>query len=152
MMNPGPPLWAILAGGVAGFLFFCVLLGVAIVELRNRHPAEVYTLWYVFSLTLCISFVGFLAFPNLAPLNKLVPDADLGVVGQWASFVLRTATDIGGEAKLITFVFVVLVLPQIISFLLGGLSGCGWRPQLSPHFFEGQNTTRGWRFATTSLV
>ena len=28
----------------------------------------------------------------------------------------------------------------------------GWRPQLSPHFFEGQNATGGWRLAATILV
>ena len=26
------------------------------------------------------------------------------------------------------------------------------RTQLSPHFFEGQNATRGWRIAATTLV
>ncbi len=28
----------------------------------------------------------------------------------------------------------------------------GWRFQLFPHFFEGQNATGGWRLAATILV
>jgi hypothetical protein len=130
-MSAEPPTWQFFLLA-AFFILLCIgMLRTAIVHVRERHPAEVHMLWYIFSLSLCVCLLSFLAFPSLAPTDTVLePDLDLGEIGKWAAFALRAATNVRDEATLIGVVFAVLVLPQILSFVLSGLFGCGSPPMM----------------------
>jgi hypothetical protein len=117
------------------------LVCVSIFSLRQKHSDHVYMLWYTFCLTLCICTILFLALPGLV--TGFTDDTGMNIVEKSSRTFLTVSKDLDGEVHLIAIILAILVLPQILSFIISGLFGCGVRPILVSRISE---------VATLSLV
>lgn len=110
----------------------------AVRSMRARHPGKVYTLWYVFSLSLYINLVlgTYLTFHG-----GIVPPIPYDLSAQKSYF--ETFTSLPNELLLLAVVAGLCLLPQFLSYFAGGLFGCG----SPPHFVSAV-----YRFFIWSLI
>ena len=110
-----------LAGALTG-LIALVLLCVSIIVLRREHAHHVHNLWYIFFLTAsCYSVLLLYLFDTSSDHTSAM---DLFTL--YIPFV----TDIKGELYLVTGIIIIGILPQVISFIISGIFGCGSPPML----------------------
>ena len=128
-------------------------------HLREHHGRHAYTLWYLFFLiTYCgvgiyffldsiglIEFIGF-------PVGIIVKDSAGNIVEYSAGtdfmrkvllWYLHVSKDVNGELTVIFILLSAVIFPQILSFLISGLFGCGMPPIL---------VSRVTKFAILSLI
>ncbi len=93
-------------------------------QASSRHPRQVAVIWYGFSLALTGTLlVGLWAEHTGAIDSSGFPQGDEG------KLVLRAFNfflDLNGEVTIIVGFLALLILPQFISYVLSGLSGCAW--------------------------
>jgi hypothetical protein len=104
------------------------LLSLSILSIRDEHPAHVYTLWYMFSLIFCICYILFLCFPGL--ITGFTTDGSVNIIEKYSRIMIKISEDVLGEIYLILTILIILIFPQLMSFLISGLSGCAGRPIL----------------------
>jgi hypothetical protein len=104
-------------------LVFVVALCLSILAVRRDHPDHVHTLWYVFSLTLCpVSVCS--SMPMKIPARSRARRSAEG----WndRSHVHEGFDGCsGGDIHPLT-AGALLILPQILSYLINGILGCGF--------------------------
>jgi hypothetical protein len=102
------------------------LIASAIFFLRKSHPHEIYWIWLLFSFFFVLFY-----FLELVAENNHVILAD--VFGPSLREVFRTThdflTNISGEVKLVVSVVGLVTLPQLLTYLLCGLSGSASTPR-----------------------
>ena len=105
-----------------------VTLCLSILTIRREHPHHVHTLWYIFSLTICIvSVLFFYIFKNAGSIqNSLLG----GVPGAAAVIFMNASMDVRGEIYILLALIALFILPQIMSYLISGIFGCGSWPVL----------------------
>jgi hypothetical protein len=110
---------------------------VAIFILREDHASHVHMLWYLFFLiTYCgIGIYHVLYQSDLVHMspNGIIEVRSAGVRGPLVralKWYLETSVDIIFEIALLSVLLGAVVVPQIFSFLLSGLFGCGTPPIL----------------------
>jgi len=109
-------------------LTLLVTLCLSIMILRRDHPHHVHTLWYIFSLTLCSVSVLFLYIYENATSGQNTFLS--GTPGTIATFFIDTSMDVRGELHILAILGALFILPQILSYLISGLFGCGSPPVL----------------------
>jgi hypothetical protein len=109
--------WASLAVGSLGALCFSITI------IRRSHPQHVHTLWYVFSLTLCcVSVLFAYIYANATSIqNSLLG----GWTGKLAVLVMGASMDVREELYILGTAAALLIAPQILSYVLSGVFGCG---------------------------
>jgi hypothetical protein len=111
----------VLACALTG-LIALVVLCVSIIILRREHAHHVHNLWYIFFLTvICYSVLLIYLFDTNGDHTSAMNLFDLYV---------PFATDVKGEFYLVTGIVVLGILPQVISFIISGIFGCGSPPVL----------------------
>lgn len=114
------------AFGVADALLLCGLV-VATLYLRRKHPGHVFTIWYAFWLML-ILFSGL--FYYVWANERSIPGSMLSgssPVGGFIVWFQKTSMDFHDERYLIASIYIVVVLPQVLSYLVSGIFGCANR-------------------------
>ena len=102
------------------FLYFLIVLAVVsllIWALRKSHAAEIYIIWLFFTFFLVLFYL-LDSFPLNLPAIGIVSD------------IYDTLDDADFEAKLVFVAFVLLIVPQVLTYFLSGLSGSASRPML----------------------
>jgi hypothetical protein len=112
---------------------YCVLwilvLCLSIFSVRERHPRQVYGVWYSFSLALCFSSVVFFSNPSyFERIFRLTDNPSDGWLQRTVIFFLRSLVDEKGEISLIAAAMAIVVLPQQLSYFLSGIFGCAATP------------------------
>ncbi|WP_419709193.1 hypothetical protein [Pseudomonas sp. NFX224] len=98
-----------------------IVLILAVRFLSRRHPGDVRTLWYFFSLSHVISLILFLwglssrAFEN---------ESYVGPVGSFLKLLLDETENLEFNLLLMSSVVAIIVLPQLLSYILSAVSGC----------------------------
>jgi hypothetical protein len=105
-------------------LIFLLILCLSILLIRRTHARHVHILWYLFFLSFCL-FSGSLLYLY----NNAVRDAGFVSVKQLTS-LLHLFGDVEGELYFVTAIIIVGIVPQLLSFIISGLFGCGSPPVL----------------------
>jgi hypothetical protein len=109
-------------------LVFVVTFYRSILFVRRDHPDHAHTLWYIFSLTLCpVSLLFLYIFKNATSIQDTLLS---GTPGKIAIVLMNTSMDVREELYLLGALSALLILPQIMSYLISGIFGCGSRPIL----------------------
>jgi hypothetical protein len=109
-------------------LVFVATLYRSILFVRRDHPDHVHTLWYIFSLTLClVSLLFYYIFKNATSIQDTLLS---GMPGKIAVVFMNTSMDVREELYLLGALSALLILPQIMSYLISGIFGCGSPPIL----------------------
>jgi hypothetical protein len=103
-----------------------ILMAGSISKLRREHSLEIYAIWYVFSLL----FLIFLALYAISErTGKEITDLFGEPYADAMRFVYNSLTNVQDELVLV-FAFVYLaVAPQILAYILSGLSGSATPPR-----------------------
>ncbi|MGJ5075504.1 hypothetical protein [Bradyrhizobium oligotrophicum] len=113
------PDLAVIASGL-------LAVGGIIFLLRKSHPQEIYMTWYVFSLF-------FLVFGAITILTIKSRVELTDVFGPSQAHLLKTLygylTDYEGEMVLVAVFFGIAVAPQLVTYVLSGLSGSAKTPK-----------------------
>jgi hypothetical protein len=97
-------------------------------RLARRHPSDVRIVCYFFSLTVVLT--ALVAMWSSAA-GAIDSDGTFhGRIGSVLNRLLRTLLDVDASLKLLGGLVTVVVLPQVASYVLGGLFGCGTSPIL----------------------
>jgi len=116
------------------------LLATPILILRKNNTAEINVIWYVFSLVFVIFWSLFAAvdLKIIEPVWSPASVADGAIVRQHAEpwtkqYFYELATDIlldwRGELLLVCSVVLIAIVPQLLTYVLAGLSGCASIPK-----------------------
>jgi hypothetical protein len=95
--------------------------------LRRRHPGHVFTIWYAFWLMLTLfSGLYYYVWANAPNIHSsiLSGGAFLGGLVTWFQNASMKFSD---EAYLIASIYIVVLLPQCMSYLVAGMFGCANR-------------------------
>jgi hypothetical protein len=117
-------------------LVFVVTLFISIMAIRRDHPHHIHTLWYTFSLTLCAVFILLTyAYYTAAPsVSRGTIFSDMpplsGLPGRAALFFMHTSMDSSVEILTLLTIGLLLILPQVMSYVISGLFGCASPPIL----------------------
>jgi len=99
----------------------------ATLYLRRRHPGHVFTIWYAFWLMLTL-FSGLFYYvwanAQAIPGSALSGSSFLGGLIVWFQYASMNFRD---EAFLIASIYVAVLLPQCMSYLVSGMFGCANR-------------------------
>jgi hypothetical protein len=109
-------------------LVFVVALCLSILAVRRDHPDHVHALWYVFSLTFCaMSVLFFYIYEH----SRAIQSTPLGgMTGTIAVTFMKASMDVREEIYILLTAGALLILPQILSYLISGIFGCGSPPIL----------------------
>lgn len=117
---------------IAGTLASLLALYVLISLVRRNHPFHVQTLWYVFFLTLCIALPYYVYYVSSGQLmhDVMTPAANRTLMQEARSFVYEALTNPKGDVYFALGLLYIAIVPQIFSFVISGVFGCGSRPIL----------------------
>jgi len=121
-MLPNSTLCSVLAL-TALSLFFIVATNQ---QLAKKHGSDIRVIWYFFGLAITLSLM-------LAYWARTSGTIDSqgnfqGSLGQVLSFMLTASLDLEGSMILVIVIVIVVIAPQLVSFFLSGLAGCGSAP------------------------
>jgi hypothetical protein len=100
---------------------------IATLYLRRKHPGHVFTIWYAFWLmfTLFSGLFYYVWANSLAiPGSHLSGDSFIGGFVVWFK---KTSMDFRDERYLIASIYIAVLLPQLMSYLVSGIFGCANR-------------------------
>ena len=119
-------VWTYIALGVADLALLGGLVG-AILYLRRKHPGHVFTIWYAFWLMFTL-FSG-LFFYVWAHSETIAGSAMSGAapLGGFIVWFQNTSMDFRDERYLIASIYIAVLLPQLMSYLVSGIFGCANR-------------------------
>ncbi|UZE47003.1 hypothetical protein ONR75_18540 [Rhodopseudomonas sp. P2A-2r] len=100
------------------FLYF------SISSLRKNHSKEIYVIWYIASLL----FVIFLGLEVIARINNTDIPAICQSYAKYCESGVDFFTNLPGEVTIVTAGVAITVLPQVITYILAGLSGSATAP------------------------
>jgi hypothetical protein len=134
-----------LGGGVV-LLAAVGALWLIISQLRGKYATAVHVVWYLFSLSICLTYIGLRWAQRSGAVDATgIPKNEAGkaLVGA-LNFFPDLPSEFYGLLALVT----LIVAPQILSYLLSGAFGSASRPRLVAHcvsFFS-------WGMAKSSAV
>lgn len=108
----------------AVFVFSIVILSLSIVSMRKKHHTHVYTLWYLFSLAFCVAIILLFCSSSIV----FSPQPQDNFITKSAALFIDMSTDLSGELYLIGILVALAVGPQVITYAISGLFGCGTPP------------------------
>jgi hypothetical protein len=97
----------------------------AITQLTERHSGKINELWYIYSPSVCLSYIVLLVVPardvgNPPPI--MGKDGTLSI-SNLGAFAVGILTDWDGEISLIKLVAFLVIVPQGLIFILSGILG-----------------------------
>lgn len=109
-------------------LLICLIFVTAVINhhLAQKHPSDVRVVWYLFALSATISALlahwaqGYGAIDSTGNFQ--------GTTGAALSFLLKASLDVESSTAFCLAIIAVVLIPQIVSYLLSGLSGCAQAP------------------------
>jgi hypothetical protein len=113
-------------GEVFVIVLLLILMAGSISKLRRDHSLEIYAIWYVFSLL----FLIFLALDTISErtgkeITNLFGEPYAGAM----KFVYNSLTNVEDELMLVSTFVYLAVAPQILAYILSGLSGSATPPR-----------------------
>jgi hypothetical protein len=128
-------------------LLLLVFVSIFVGALRKTHATEIYMVWYVFSFVFVLFFALYALFfayaVNPASHQTEIKSSFGESEAAFFQTVFNYLTDFKGEVKMVLAVVGLVVVPQLLTYLLSGLSGSA-----SPPVFVSQIT----KVAIWSLV
>lgn len=113
----------------AAFIFFvCLFVSwYSTKQLRQRHGGDIRVVWYFFSLSSVATFgIAWWAVSKGA-LNQ---NEFVGSFGESLKWILEFMLDLNTDLIVLLAIVSIITLPQLISYVLSGLSGCAATPFL----------------------
>ncbi len=105
-------------------IFLGVMIG-SIYLLRERHSTAIYTVWYVYSLFFVLFFgVHYIAADQHVSLVKICGSYEVTCAS-----IYNALTNVDDELSLIAITIALLVVPQVLTYVLSGLSGSASAPR-----------------------
>lgn len=103
----------------------------SIIRVRSEFPEDIRIVWYFFSLTIVISsMVGFWAV-NVGAIND--SGGFVGESGGFLNKLIMAAVDIKLSLTIVFAIVVLILVPQLLSYVLSGIFGIAKSPV---YFFE----------------
>ncbi|MET4719484.1 glucan phosphoethanolaminetransferase (alkaline phosphatase superfamily) [Bradyrhizobium japonicum] len=107
-----------------------VLLGgliLATLYLRRKHPGHVFTIWYAFWLMLILfSGLFYYVWASERSISGSILSGN-SPIGGFIVWFQKTSMDFHDERYLIASIYIIVVLPQVFSYLVSGIFGCANR-------------------------
>jgi len=112
--------------------FLCIrVCGLKLVE---NHDSDIRVICYFFSLSLVISILVIFWAVNV---DAIKPNGDFnGEIGSYLNELLKFMLDLKTDVVIITALFIIILVPQIISYFLSGLFGCATKPRFVSASFD----------------
>jgi hypothetical protein len=125
-MLTGNYYFTFISASVPVYLIFLIY---TIIKLRQEHSSEINTLWFIYSLTTCLSYIIFLTWPStdFGTPPPLTGSEGIYSITNTLNFIVGLLTDYIGELSFIIVAFVLIVIPQLMNFILSGIWGCASR-------------------------
>lgn len=103
-----------------------VIIGFTNDQLARKHPSDVRIVWYLFGLSATTSLV----LAHWAHGYGVIDSAGnfQGTAGSVLNFFLKASLDIRSSLLFCLAIIAVFLVPQIVSYLVSGLSGCAAAP------------------------
>jgi hypothetical protein len=98
-------------------------------QLKDAHSREIYAIWYVFSLF-------FVIFSGLAYIATIKQIKVIAVCGEYASTcraMIGWLVNVNDELILVGSLFAIGIIPQLLTYLLSGLTGSASPPKFVWH-------------------
>jgi hypothetical protein len=108
---------------IATFLFIMIW---SISNLRQHYSLEIFAIWYVFSFLLMI-FIAlyFFAEKSGQEITDLLGPSYAGIL----KFIYNSITNVHDELLLVSVFVYIGIVPQLLTYLLSGLSGSASQPR-----------------------
>jgi hypothetical protein len=102
-------------------------LVIATLYLRRKHPGHVFTIWYAFWLMLTLfSGLSYYVWAN----EQSIPGSILSgssLLGRFVVWFQDTSMNFRDERYLIASLYIAVLLPQLMSYVVSGIFGCANR-------------------------
>jgi hypothetical protein len=131
----------LLSPSAAFFLVFLLIGLYSIHQLSRNRGDDIRVVWYLFSLSLVVTFGIALWAVDIDAINK--SGSFNGTSGEMLKKLLDFMLDLNTDFKILLAIVTFIVLPQLLSYVLSGISGCA-----SPPFL----IERSWMFFIWGLV
>lgn len=95
-------------------------------QVARKHPRDVRVVWYLFALAATISLVLACWAHSYGAIDSA--GNFQGRTGSVLSFLLKASLDLQSSIVLCLAIVAVVLVPQIVSYVLSGLSGCAAAP------------------------
>ena len=96
----------------------------SIIYVRKIQPKQVYIVWYIFFLSLCVSIVLIYLFnQDYDELSK-----SHSIISETGRHLLQLLLDLKSDIEFLIVAFFICVVPQILSYMVSGIFGCGTPP------------------------
>ncbi|MDF0584741.1 hypothetical protein [Bradyrhizobium yuanmingense] len=112
-------------GAAVIIICFALLLAVALAVLRKTHAAEIYLIWYIHSFF----FIVFTALHFYSYDKHFFVYQVCGSYEESCKSIYDYLTNTRGEIELVVILTSLAILPQLLAYLLSGLSGTGTAPR-----------------------
>jgi hypothetical protein len=115
-----------IALGIADLALLAGLV-IATLYLRRKQPGHVFTIWYAFWLMLTL-FSGL--FYDVWANSQTISGSSMSGTSFLGGFIVwfqKTSMDFHDESYLIASIYVAVLLPQLMSYLVSGIFGCANR-------------------------
>ncbi len=124
--------WSGVSLALSGTVSVIVIVA-SILAIRRKHASHVHNLWYIFSL---VAFTFFMVFFYLYYTEQLYGFLGLPYSKHEYTFYERAflwwlsiSGDISGELELLSVIFLIVFVPQLMAFVVSGAFGCGSPPR-----------------------
>jgi hypothetical protein len=124
------------------FLLFSILFTIASLlciracglKLVENHDSDIRVICYFFSLSLVISM---LVIWWATYIDAIKQNGDFnGEIGSYLNEILKFMLDLKTDVIFVSALFVIILVPQLISYLLSGLFGCAKKPRFVSTSFD----------------
>lgn len=119
---------------VAAIFLFLYLVRYFTLHLSREHGGDIRVVWYFFSLSLVVTFVIALWAVDSGAITE--HGTFQGGAGEALQKLLHFMLDLNADIKILVVIFAFIVLPQVFSYVLSGLSGCASNPLLIRESFS----------------
>lgn len=119
--------WKLILAAAFVFLTCFFISWYSIRQLRKDHGGDVRVVWYLFSLTFVITY----GIASWAVSNEVLNEHRFeGELGAHLEQLLKAMLNLEASLIFVLAIAGLIVLPQLISYFLSGLSGCAGTPFL----------------------
>lgn len=104
---------------------------VVISQLREKYASSVHVIWYLFSLSTCMTYVGLWWAQASGAVD--VNGKAKNPVGAALINAMNFSLDLKTDFNVLSALAVLIIAPQLLSYLLSGAFGCASRPRMVSH-------------------
>lgn len=95
-------------------------------QLARKHPSDIRVVWYLFALAGTISLVLARWAHSYGAIDSV--GNFQGTSGSMLSFLLKASLDLQSSIVFCLAIVAVVLVPQVVSYFLSGISGCAAAP------------------------